>query len=116
MSPKDTDWGAGRVTFWDLDNLDNLDDNIPLLEQIDDLKEDLALVEYPYDVRLDIGWYPEFSRDGSFVVVVAAASGWEKPLYRRSCATFETLRDALREGVVVAQSASQVPRIRADRT
>jgi hypothetical protein len=45
------------------------DERLPLAEQVSDLKEDLAQVEYPAGVLLDVGWYPELSLDGTFMSV-----------------------------------------------
>ena len=73
-------WRSDDVTFWDLDFLDA---DIPLPEQLDDLKEDLAQAHYGGFV-LDIGWFPSSSEQGTFVVRVVHESDWEAPCFSRS--------------------------------
>ena len=41
-----------------------------LSDQIDILKEDLIQIQYENGYIIDVGWYPEFSKNGSFKVYV----------------------------------------------
>ena len=41
-----------------------------LSEQIDILKEDLIQVQYKNGYIIDVGWYPEFSKNGLFKIYV----------------------------------------------
>ncbi len=80
MLASDFDWRSGRVVFWDLDATAR--------------KEDLAQIEFPYDVTLDVGWYGD-----AFVIVVVYASDWESPALRRRVESLATLPDELRAAI-----------------
>lgn len=102
MSPLEINWGEGHVQFWDLDAID---ERRPLAEQVAELKEDLAQVEYPSGVVLDVGWYPSFSADGSFVVCIALPDEWDQPLFQKNARTIVELKESLIEGIEIAQRA-----------
>jgi hypothetical protein len=102
MKPEQLDWHSGTVVFWDLDFLDPLK---PLINQIDDLKEDLAQIRYPGAVLVDIGWFPEFSSEGSFVVSVVREPHWDEPLFREEHRTVDELLRRLPEAVRIANAA-----------
>jgi hypothetical protein len=51
----------GQIMLWDLGDLDT---DRPLNQQLWELKEDLAQIQYRHNTTLDIGWYPEFSPSG----------------------------------------------------
>jgi len=104
MTPDVFDWKSGRVTYWDLGGLD---EDVPLAAQLDELKEDLAQVEYPNAVLLDVGWYPEFSEDGGFVVSIAVDQDWDEPIFRKTCADVRALRELLLEAIAAASLAAQ---------
>jgi hypothetical protein len=93
------DWKTGTVVFWDLDTID---ESQPLAEQIDDLKEDLAQIEYPAGIILDVGWYPEFAATGNFVVCVVQHGEWERPVFRQNAFTTEELKASIVEGIRIA--------------
>jgi hypothetical protein len=99
MSTNEFDWGSGRVTYWDMHDLDP---SVPLSQQSDRLKEDLAQIEYRDGTLIDIGWYPSFSPEGSFVVQVVRP-GWTEVLYSSRCTTFEQLLERSREAVAFAE-------------
>lgn len=105
MQAKQFDWDFGEVIFWDLVFLDPLK---PLSEQVEDLKEDLAQVKYG-DQVLDIGWYPEFSPEGAFVVKVVCGTNWDKPMFQESRRTIEGLIQCLKAAITVAKSARLPP-------
>lgn len=67
----------GVVTF---DNL-FLDENKPLIDQLDDLKEDMLQVEFPNAYLLDVGWTPSFNINGKFKIVLIKDYDWQKPVY-----------------------------------
>jgi len=69
------DFSPGEITFNDLD----LDLERPLLDQIDILKEDLLQVNYEGNYIIDVGWYPEFSKEGSFKIQVIKDFDWINP-------------------------------------
>lgn len=99
MRPECVDWHSGEVLFWDLDFLDPLK---PLMDQLDDLKEDLAQVRYRGGVIVDVGWFPELSCDGGFVVSVVRESDWDQPLFREDHRSVDGLVACLREAVHLA--------------
>jgi len=99
MRPEQVDWDCGEVVFW---NLYFLDPTKPLTTQTDDLTEDLAQIIYPDLVILDIGWYPEFSEEGGFVVIVAREEKWNEPLFEESHKTIKGFLKCLREAVATA--------------
>jgi hypothetical protein len=93
------DWKTGTVVFWDLDTID---ESRPLSEQIEDLKEDLAQIEYPADIIMDVGWYPEFAATGNFVVCVVQHGEWERPVFRKDAFTIEELKARIVEAIRTA--------------
>lgn len=102
MKSNVVDWKEGRVSYWSLDTLD-LD--TPVDAQLDELKEDLAQVEYAGSVLIDVGWYPSFSADGCFVVVVVQHGDWDEPMFKETCAEFSHLTESLVRAIGVASSS-----------
>jgi|SRR5580765_399967 len=92
------EWRSGRVTLWDLDRLDPA---VSIEDQRKDLTEDLAQVEYAYDVTLDVGWYGD-----AFIVVVVYASDWDRPALRRRAESPSTLADEIRAAITFAEELS----------
>lgn len=99
MISSNFDWKTGSVVFWDLDAID---ESRPLAEQTEHLKEDLAQIEYPAGVILDVGWYPEFAATGNFVVCVVQQGDWEQPAFRKIAFTIEDLQASIDEGIRIA--------------
>lgn len=103
MRHDQVDWGSGEVVSWDLDFLDQ---SKPLPEQSDGLTEDLAQVQYPGEVLLDVGWYPEFSETGKFAITVVRKSNWNEPLVEYSAATIDGLYSSLNAASAIATNAA----------
>jgi len=99
MAPDDFEWGGGEVVYW---ALGGLDPTRPLHEQLDEFKEDLVQVRFSSNTLLDVGWYPEFSGAGAFVVTVVRDEDWDEPLYSQEGTSISALRLAIAEGVRVA--------------
>jgi len=99
MAPEDFDWGSGEVIYWALDRVDPA---IALVEQLDELKEDLAQVRFGKDTLLDVGWYPEFAAEGSFVVTIVRDENWDDPLFTDEAQTMDALLGAIERGVGLA--------------
>jgi hypothetical protein len=83
----DFDWNSGRVTHWDLDKID--DESW--------LKEDLAMVEFPNGVCLDVGWYVH-----TFVVQIRRHD-WDHSRFWRCAKDAADLERELRAAIKVAQ-------------
>lgn len=86
MKASDIDWKSGNVRFWDLAVLA---EGNPVAAQAHELKEDLAQIEYPCGVALDVGWYPSFAADGAFTVMVVRNERWDEPLFCARCVTMQ---------------------------
>ncbi|WEK08955.1 MAG: hypothetical protein P0Y51_28490 [Candidatus Pseudomonas colombiensis] len=82
---------TGNIRF---DDLSHLTDQ-PLTRQLDALKEDLLQVEYPGQLLLDVGWYPEFDKDGAFRVQVIKDQDWQQPLSSQQARSLAALRERL---------------------
>jgi len=94
------DWKSGHVDSWSMESID-LDR--PLLEQVSELSEDLAQISYPGGLVIDVGWYPEFSDQGTFVVSVVGEEGWDAPVFSEKCSSATALLTALRNAVDFVQ-------------
>ncbi|AGA28945.1 hypothetical protein Sinac_4780 [Singulisphaera acidiphila DSM 18658] len=81
-----------RSSFWDLNEID---EGLPLGEQIDCLKEDLAQITFPGAIVLDLGWYPSFDPRGMFKVMVVQNSDWDKPLFLANAKDVSSLREQI---------------------
>jgi hypothetical protein len=99
MISSNFDWKNGRVVFWDLDTID---ESLPLADQTEHLKEDLAQIEYPAGIILDVGWYPEFAATGNFAVCVVLQGEWQRPLFQKNAFTTEDLKARIVEGIRIA--------------
>lgn len=99
------DWGAGEVTYWALDGLESSE---PLENQLDELKEDLAQVRFGARTVLDVGWYPEFSRNGKFVVVVVRDGEWDTPIFKEAAADIASLCSVVNQAVRAASDVDAV--------
>lgn len=102
MRPEQVDWRSGKVAFWNMDFLDLLK---PLMDQVADLKEDLAQVRYEGGILVDIGWYPEFSGDGEFSVRVVQEADWDEPLFQEEHRSLDGLLACLAKAVLIAEAA-----------
>ena len=100
MKQSKLNWKSGRVVYWDMESVD-LD--IPLVNQLSELKEDLAQISFPSGLLIDIGWYPEFSEDGGFLVTVVRAEDWEEPLMKETCSSAPSLLCALSKAICIAE-------------
>lgn len=98
------DFATGEITFNDLVFIDP---TVPLVDQVDDLKEDMLQVSYPDESLIDVGWYPSFDPEGKFRVVVVRDFNWESPIYRVWCASVADLREALLEAVAIVTEGNR---------
>lgn len=100
MQSSEFDWQTGRVVYWELTQIAA---NKPLEFQYYELKEDLAQVEFGHTTLLDVGWYPEFSPEGRFVVSVIRDQNWDDPVLRLECSDISNLREAIASAIEVAK-------------
>lgn len=100
MEPTHFNLRSGKVRFW---VLDRLDDSKPLTSNLQELTEDLVQVSFGAQVLLDVGWYPECSASGSFVVAVVENGDWDAPIFRAEAATLAELVGAVESGARVAE-------------
>lgn len=63
----------------------NINENISLEEQTDLLMEDLIQIIYDNNYIIDIGWYPEFDKNGHFLVCVIKDFQWDRPIFKKCC-------------------------------
>lgn len=83
---------GGAISF---DDLSNLDHNADIIEIVDDLKEDLLQAFFPGEMIIDIGWYPEFCKSGSFRVLLIADQNWDNPTFSRKARSWIELDAAI---------------------
>lgn len=72
------------------------DDKKSLLDQIDILKEDIIQVQYTNGLIIDVGWYPEFSINGSFKVYIIKDC---KIINEISCANVDEMLVVLKNSI-----------------
>lgn len=82
----------------------NVNKDIPLDKQIDWLKEDLVQVIYYNNYLIDIGWYPEFSEEGFFRIVIVKDYQWEDTILQKNCRDLNLLEEYLQECINIIQS------------
>jgi hypothetical protein len=101
MKATEFDWRSGQVAYW---SLDEIDPSVPLTQQLSELKEDLCQIVFEENTILDIGWYPEFSSEGRFVVHVIRGGEWNDPLATFECRTVRDLESVVHEAVSIAET------------
>ena len=101
MTPEDIEWGGGEVVYW---ALERVDPSVALVDQLGELKEDLAQVRFARETLLDVGWYPEFSATGSFAVTVVRSGDWDEPVFTEEAVTVAALLGAIERAIASASS------------
>jgi hypothetical protein len=87
MKRSDFDLQTGvEMVCWELAALDD-----PVDPKRDFLREDLVQVVFHSGTIVDVGWYPSFSGDGAFKVVLVLGQNWEAPLRTAHCRTVREL-------------------------
>jgi len=72
-----------------------INENFPINKQLSNLKEDMLQIAYKSGYTIDIGWYPEFNKNGAFTIVVIKSHEWTKPILKHTCKDLETLKSYL---------------------
>ena len=88
------DFIPGKIVFNDMETLSD----VPLIEQMDLLEEDLLQVEFPRTLLLDVGWYGEYPT-GQFIVYILLNQNWSNPVWRRETSSTADLREILKDAV-----------------
>lgn len=86
---------GGIVVFDDF----HIDENKPLENFLEDLKEDMLQVEFPGGFLLDIGWRPSFNIRGDFFVSLIKDYDWGAPIFSDSASNIEVLKLKVSEAV-----------------
>ncbi|MCB0140291.1 MAG: hypothetical protein KDE50_10320 [Caldilineaceae bacterium] len=71
------DFSPGNVTYVDFP----LTLDMPPLNHLDKLKEDMLQVEYDDNIIVDVGWYPSRDPHGRFRLYVIQELDWENPIF-----------------------------------
>lgn len=77
----------GEIVF----NEFSLKKDIPLGEQLDELREDMLQVEFPDGYVLDVGWRPSFDVNGKFYIYLIKGFDWEEPVYSGDAEDIDSL-------------------------
>lgn len=80
---KKLSFGDGKVIY---DNF-SIDFGKKFLEQKNNLLEDLLQIEYNDGYLIDLGWYPEFNKNGKLVLKIIYNYDWANPMYINSFRT-----------------------------
>ncbi|GAK40672.1 hypothetical protein TCA2_3162 [Paenibacillus sp. TCA20] len=97
---KNVNFEPGKIVYNDI----QIDEHDSIENQLDNLKEDLFQVNYDNRFIIDIGWFPSFSKDGHFRVVIIEDFEWEKPIYQKICRTVVELKKYIEESVTAVKS------------
>lgn len=81
-----------------------IDENNSVENQVDNLKEDLFQVNYDDKFIIDVGWFPSFSKNGQFKVVVIEDFNWDDPIYKKTSRTISELREHIEKSVSIVKS------------
>jgi hypothetical protein len=104
---EDIDFGEGIVIF----NADQFDPNANFEEQILLLNEDLFQVGYDIQnihYTIDVGWYPESSINGCFMIVIVKNSNWEGPLYKKRTRDYKQLNKYMEESIEIIMNLTKI--------
>jgi hypothetical protein len=103
LKPEDFDLRTGVASvYWELEATED-----PLDPERDFLREDLIQITFERGTIVDVGWHPEFRRDGSFGLVVIQDQDWESPIHEARCRTLDELRRAFEECLALARANEQ---------
>ena len=88
------DFGSGIIKKY----IDfNINEEQPLHKQIYVLKEDLIQIIYENNYLIDVGWYPEFSEKGNFIVSLIKDYKWDNPVLQKICRDLDLLEKYINE-------------------
>lgn len=87
---------TGKVTLNDIEFLSEE----PLINQLDNLKEDLYQAQMDNYI-LDIGWYPEFDINGCFKVFVIKDFDWSNPISIMESISYQQLEKDIEASLII---------------
>lgn len=73
----------------------NIDDAVEDIYH--ELKEDLLQIELNFTYLIDVGWYPEFSKDGTFKILLIKDYDWDNPEEEYKTRNLEKLYEIVTE-------------------
>ncbi|MBO0473473.1 hypothetical protein JZO86_07120 [Enterococcus ureasiticus] len=97
----DVDFTPGKVLYDDND----ISFEKKIEDQVDFLKEDLFQVEYDGMYIIDVGWYPEFDKNGNFKILVIKNNDWSKYMYEKKCKDTHLLKKYMRECITLIRNS-----------
>ena len=95
---------SGEVIYNDCE----IDPNLSFEEQEWSFKEDILQIKFDTAesaYTVDVGWIPEFNKNGKFVVQVIKNYEWEKPISSKKVKTFAALKKCLQEAIDIADES-----------
>ncbi len=60
-------------------------------------------------ITVDVGWNPEFEKDGQFQIMVAINYDWQNPIYKKYCKDVKTMKKYFQEAIDVADEMYRTP-------
>lgn len=82
----------------------DLSEEISLVKQASNLKEDLIQVIYKNGYILDVGWYPEFNINGNFKTVIINNYDWDRPIFSKTCNNLSALNKQIIECIKIIKN------------
>jgi hypothetical protein len=92
VQPSDFDFHGGTARRW---SYEDIDQTVGLAAQLPLLKEDLVQIPYPNGHVLDLGWYPQHSINGIFVMHIIENENGDDPVARREARSISGLKTAI---------------------
>ena len=80
-----------------------IDGKLPLKMQVELLKEDLFQIVYRNNYIIDVGWYPEFSENGNFRIMLVKDGDWVNTILDNTCNDLKILEEFMEEYVAIVQ-------------
>lgn len=88
----------GKITYNDF----KINPTIPFELQKWSFKEDLLQIQFNNNQLIDIGWYPEFKRNGFFAIRLIKNFDWENSIFEKKCKDLSLLKRYLQEAIDIA--------------
>ncbi|NDI36660.1 hypothetical protein [Chengkuizengella sediminis] len=88
---KKINFHSGNIVYDDF----QIDPELSFEKQMYNFKQDMFQVDFLNKYLIDIGWYPDFDKNGMFKIVIIKEYNWEKPFYIERCRTIDELKEHL---------------------